>query len=138
MTLDTTHAGRRSALQENLDACSACGLCLVNCPTFALDQVESEGPRGRILLMRGVVDGRIAAIDARASIDGCLRCGRCVSACPTGVDLPASVAGYFSEVDRRQTTPMTAHLATLRARVAYFGRAALRRLFPASSWWKHQ
>lgn len=138
MTPDTTHAGRRSALQENLDACSACGLCLVTCPTFALDQVESEGPRGRILLMRGVVDGRIAAIDARGSIDSCLRCGRCISACPTGVDLPASVANYFSEVDRRQTTRMTARVATLRARVVYLGRAALRRLFLLSSWWKRQ
>jgi glycolate oxidase iron-sulfur subunit len=138
MTSDTFHAGHRSVLQENLDACSACGLCLVTCPTFALAHVESEGPRGRILLMRGVVDGRVAAKDVRASIDSCLRCGRCISACPTGVDLPASVAGYFREVDRRQTTGMAARMATLRARVVHLGRATLRRLLPASSWWRRQ
>lgn len=113
---------RLESLLDNLNACSGCGLCLAVCPTFALAQDETEAPRGRIRLMREVVDGALAPGAARGSVDSCLRCGSCHDACPTGVDVGIAVTRYLDEVDRRRAAGSGARLATLRARAAFLVR----------------
>jgi glycolate oxidase iron-sulfur subunit len=67
-------------------ACVHCGLCLPACPTYLQTGHEAEGPRGRIDLMRGLSDGRIAPTAmVRAHLDACLDCRGCETACPSGV-----------------------------------------------------
>lgn len=68
------------------DACVKCGLCLPHCPTYALDQVETESPRGRIALSRHLTDGTLAAdTGALLHLDHCLGCMACERVCPVPV-----------------------------------------------------
>lgn len=66
--------------------CVHCGLCTSACPTYLELGTEMDGPRGRIYLMRGVVDGTIDLDrQVRRHLDLCLDCRACESACPSGV-----------------------------------------------------
>src|SRR5947209_3143619 len=66
--------------------CVHCGLCTSACPTYVELGDENDSPRGRIYLMRGVTDGRIALDDeVKGHLDLCLDCRACESACPSGV-----------------------------------------------------
>lgn len=71
---------------ELLLDCVHCGLCTSACPTYVETGNENESPRGRIYLMRGVTDGKLALDDrVRRHLELCLDCRACETACPSGV-----------------------------------------------------
>ncbi len=77
--------GRSISYERFLD-CVHCGLCTSACPTYVETGNENDGPRGRIYLMRSVVDGRMELTDkVRHHLDLCLDCRSCETACPSGV-----------------------------------------------------
>ena len=79
-------AGPDSPQEEDLYKCVHCGLCLQVCPTYVELGVETESPRGRIALMRGVHQGRIGLTEGVAGhLELCLQCRACEAACPAGV-----------------------------------------------------
>jgi glycolate oxidase iron-sulfur subunit len=98
---EKTHAGERSRpgevgvdldwLASKIDyrrfqECIHCGLCTASCPTYVETGNENDSPRGRIYLMRAVVDGRLGVSDeVRKHLDLCLDCRACETACPSGV-----------------------------------------------------
>src|SRR5882724_8771924 len=66
--------------------CVHCGLCTAACPTYLETGDENNGPRGRIYLMRSVVDGRLElGPKVKEHLDLCLDCRSCETACPSGV-----------------------------------------------------
>ncbi len=67
--------------------CVECGLCTATCPTYVLSHEEDQGPRGRNLLIHGILAGEgTPGADAVGHIDSCLLCLACADACPSGVD----------------------------------------------------
>lgn len=71
---------------DELTNCMRCGFCLPSCPTFIQTGVEAASPRGRIALMKAVVDDMMPADEAfQAQMDLCLGCRACEPACPADV-----------------------------------------------------
>jgi glycolate dehydrogenase iron-sulfur subunit len=70
-----------------IDDCVHCGFCLPTCPTYGpLWQREADSPRGRIWLMKGLVEGTVELTDTTVEhFDRCLGCMACMTACPAGV-----------------------------------------------------
>ncbi len=68
------------------DRCVKCGLCLPQCPTYALKANENESPRGRIALIQGWLTGQLAPSKTLTQhLDQCLLCRRCERICPSQV-----------------------------------------------------
>ena len=97
------HVGGRIAMQTNftlaqladpdiaasekiLRACVHCGFCTATCPTYVLDGNELDSPRGRIYLIKDMLEhDRPATADVVVHIDRCLSCLACMTTCPSGV-----------------------------------------------------
>ncbi|MDP9343375.1 MAG: (Fe-S)-binding protein [Actinomycetota bacterium] len=92
-----TLAGERA----NMEACIRCGLCLESCPTYVLTLLEEEGPRGRIAIARGLLDGHLEVTDDLVTHElNCLLCEACTDVCPAGVrmdELGVALRGALTE-----------------------------------------
>ena len=82
--LTDTLAGARA--EAVLRACVHCGMCNAVCPTFQLTGDELDGPRGRIYLMKGALEGESVGCETLLHLDRCLECRACETACPSGVE----------------------------------------------------
>ncbi|HNH35702.1 MAG TPA: glycolate oxidase subunit GlcF [Rhodocyclaceae bacterium] len=78
-----TPAGREA--QEILRKCVHCGFCTATCPTYQLLGDELDGPRGRIYLIKQVLEGAEPTEKTRLHLDRCLTCRSCETTCPSGV-----------------------------------------------------
>jgi glycolate oxidase iron-sulfur subunit len=81
--------------------CVHCGLCLNHCPTYTELALETESPRGRLYLMRGVSQGRVPITANLVShLDLCLQCRNCEAVCPSGVRYGHIMEGARAEIMR--------------------------------------
>ncbi len=107
---------RDSKLLADADLCVKCGLCLPHCPTYRDSQHEGDSPRGRIMLVQGLVTGLIdASPRMEAHLDTCLSCGRCDEVCPARVPYSHILdAGRARLVEQRpERTRVTRIIATM-------------------------
>lgn len=102
-----------------LDACVHCGFCLQACPTYVNLEDENDSPRGRLVLMRRLLEGEIALDDPDAGthFDRCLGCRACETACPAGVPY-----GDLLEATRATMAPIRGTPLVARLVLAMFAR----------------
>jgi glycolate oxidase iron-sulfur subunit len=76
-----------AAERAGIDACVHCGFCLQACPTYLTLEDENDSPRGRIVLMRSLLEGTLPPENdsVQRHIAQCLGCRACETACPSGV-----------------------------------------------------
>jgi glycolate oxidase iron-sulfur subunit len=105
-------------LAAKASTCVACGLCLPHCPTYAESRSEARSPRGRILLVQQLAQGRLSAdASVAAALDSCLHCRRCESVCPARVDYSAVIDGGLARLRAAQPAdPRSRQLLWLLAR----------------------
>jgi len=131
-----------SEAERILGKCVHCGFCTATCPTYLLLGDELDGPRGRIYLIKQVVEGATPSAKTLSHLDRCLTCRNCESTCPSGVEygklldvgrhvVEAQVGRPFKERMQRRL------LAKLMTSPALFGTAYrfgqhLRPLLPES------
>jgi len=68
-----------------LRSCVHCGFCTATCPTYQLLGNELDGPRGRIYLIKQVLEGKQVTANTQSHLDRCLTCRNCETTCPSGV-----------------------------------------------------
>jgi glycolate oxidase iron-sulfur subunit len=84
------------AAQAILRKCVHCGFCTATCPTYQLLGDELDGPRGRIYLMKQVLEGETPTRKTQLHLDRCLTCRNCETTCPSGVDY-----GHLIDIGRK-------------------------------------
>jgi glycolate oxidase iron-sulfur subunit len=88
-----------------LRACVHCGFCTATCPTYQLLGDELDGPRGRIYLIKQVLEGAEPTRKTQLHLDRCLTCRNCESTCPSGVKYGRLVDIGRRVVDERVPRP---------------------------------
>ena len=84
------------AAEAILQKCVHCGFCTATCPTYQLLGDELDGPRGRIYLMKQVLEGQTPTRATQMHLDRCLTCRNCETTCPSGVDY-----GHLVDIGRK-------------------------------------
>jgi glycolate oxidase iron-sulfur subunit len=103
-----------------LRACVHCGFCTATCPTYQLLGDELDGPRGRIYLIKQVLEGQPATSKTQQHLDRCLTCRSCETTCPSGVEYGRLLDIGRKIVDQQVPRPATQRLV----------RGALKYLLP--------
>ncbi|MBI2277545.1 MAG: glycolate oxidase subunit GlcF [Dechloromonas sp.] len=89
-----TPAGQEA--EQILRSCVHCGFCTATCPTYQLLGDELDGPRGRIYLIKQVLEGQPVTEKTRLHLDRCLTCRSCETTCPSGVQY-----GHLLDIGRQ-------------------------------------
>src|SRR3954463_13746547 len=112
-------------VRAGIDACVHCGFCLQACPTYLALEDENDSPRGRVLLMRSLLEGTLEPTNdsVHTHIAQCLGCRACETACPSGVPY-----GSLLEATRATLTAAKPNPFVARAILFVFARESLMRL----------
>jgi glycolate oxidase iron-sulfur subunit len=98
-----------AALTGPIEACVHCGYCLPTCPTYVTMEEEMDSPRGRIFLIKEVLEGKLELEAALPYVDNCLGCQACVTACPSGVEYGDLLTAFRLQSEpRRRRAPLAA------------------------------
>ncbi len=93
--------------EKILRACVHCGFCTATCPTYVLDGNELDSPRGRIYLIKDMLEhDRPATAEVARHIDRCLSCLACMTTCPSGVHYMHLVDHARQHIERTYPRPL--------------------------------
>jgi glycolate oxidase iron-sulfur subunit len=109
-----------------LRACVHCGFCTATCPTYQLLGDELDGPRGRIYLIKQVLEGETPTRKTQLHLDRCLTCRNCETTCPSGVKYGRLVDIGRKVVEERVPRPFADRVK----------RATLKEFLPRTSLFK--
>jgi len=94
--------------EKILRACVHCGFCTATCPTYVLDGNELDSPRGRIYLIKDMLENdRPASAEVALHIDRCLSCLACMTTCPSGVHYMHLVDHARVHIENTFTRPVS-------------------------------
>ena len=93
-----------------LRSCVHCGFCTATCPTYQLLGNELDSPRGRIYLIKDMIEGHAATARTRLHLDRCLTCRSCETTCPSGVQYGRLIDIGRQEIERRTSRPLRERL----------------------------
>ena len=97
--------------EKILRACVHCGFCTATCPTYVLDGNELNSPRGRIYLIKDMLEhDRPATSEVALHIDRCLSCLACMTTCPSGVHYMHLVDHARAHIEKTYRRPMIERL----------------------------
>ena len=109
-----THSHGPNLDYELVLDCVHCGLCTASCPTYVETSNEADSPRGRIYLMRQVIDGNLQLDnDVKQHLDLCLNCRACETACPSGVQYGKLIEPFRVYMNEKEPGRQTATLNAL-------------------------
>jgi glycolate oxidase iron-sulfur subunit len=113
-----------AAAIPGIETCVHCGFCLQACPTYVNLEDENDSPRGRIVLMRALVEGELPLDDpsVQTHIDRCLGCRACETACPSGVPYGQLLEATRATLRTVRPTPFIGRVI-----LAIFARATVQR-----------
>ena len=117
------HTPAGAEAESILRKCVHCGFCTATCPTYQLLGDELDGPRGRIYLIKQVLEGATATAKTQLHLDRCLTCRSCETTCPSGVQY-----GRLLDIGREVVEKQVG-----RGAVDSMQRAALRKVIPNPS-----
>lgn len=89
-------------MADAVQKCVHCGFCLPVCPTYQVLGEEMDSPRGRIFLMKEVLEGNVDLEEAETYVDRCLGCVGCVTACPSGVPYGELITAFRAESEGKR------------------------------------
>ncbi len=92
--------------EKILRSCVHCGFCNATCPTYQVLGDELDGPRGRIYLIKQVLEGNTPSRHTQLHLDRCLTCKSCETTCPSGVQYGRLLDIGRSIVERKLKRPM--------------------------------
>jgi glycolate oxidase iron-sulfur subunit len=107
-SLRDTPIGREA--DKILRTCVHCGFCNATCPTYQILFDELDGPRGRIYLMKQVLEGHAPTAKTLTHLDRCLTCRACETTCPSGVRYGALLEIGRRLVERQVPRPLAERL----------------------------
>ncbi|TDY16951.1 glycolate oxidase iron-sulfur subunit [Paraburkholderia sp. BL6665CI2N2] len=96
---------RADEAEQILRSCVHCGFCNATCPTYQLLGNELDGPRGRIYLIKQMLEGEAVTQKTQLHLDRCLTCRNCETTCPSGVNYHALLDIGRAELERRVPRP---------------------------------
>ena len=105
-----------------LRSCVHCGFCTATCPTYLLLGDELDGPRGRIYLIKEMLEGREVTSTTRLHLDRCLTCKSCETTCPSGVKYGRLVDIGRHVIDQRAPRPVAERAVRWLVREAFLAR----------------
>lgn len=92
--------------EESMYSCVRCGACRDVCPTLDITGREADGPRGRVLMARSLLEGTIPInLEIKNQLDRCLQCSACVDACPVDVQVPEIVMLAKEKIQEHNNYP---------------------------------
>lgn len=97
---------RALAAEAVLRKCVHCGFCLATCPTYNVLGDEQDSPRGRIYLIKQVVEGHVPTQSTQTHLDRCLTCRNCETTCPSGVEYSQLLDAGRSLVEESVARPL--------------------------------
>jgi len=115
---------RGQAMAHAIESCVHCGFCLPACPTYQVLGQEMDSPRGRIVLMKSALEGKLDVQQTAPFVDRCLGCLGCVTACPSGVQYGELLTSYraYAEAKRKRPAMKRLQRALLHETLPYPGR----------------